>query len=207
MKPIAKKLVVGCDGILMIDLLPVWTQWVVFGLSITGILAILSLAALATGLSSFTFFPPPSKDSWQHGTFLTLFRLHLYPLIALTAIVFDPLGGLRAKVQYGVGGLLLIIGFGMAIRITLQMGWRNAFGEKLGLITTGWFAWSRNPIYVFTWLGIVGWALIANHWLITILLSGWTLMYLIAPHFEEPWLESEYGDEYADYKSRVRRFI
>ena len=101
---------------------------------------------------------------------MALFRLYLYPLILLTVLIFSPLAGIRALAQYVVGGIALLVGFGMAIRITLYMGWRNAFGERLGLMTTGWFAWSRNPIYVFTWLGLIGWAMLANSWMVTLLL-------------------------------------
>ena len=101
----------------------------------------------------------------------------------------------------------MLIGFGMAVRITLYMGWRNAFGEKLGLKTTGWFGLSRNPIYVFTWLGMIGWAMLANSWMITFLLSAWAIMYMVAPYFEEPWLEAEYGEDYLKYKKSVRRFV
>ena len=187
--------------------LPVWTSWAAFGLSLTGALAIFVLSALSALRSDFQFFPPPKKDSWQHKTFLALFRLYLYPLIGLSVLIFKPLEGTHAWAQYTVAGLLLLIGFGMAIRITLYMGWRNAFGEKLGLMTTGWFAWSRNPIYVFTWLGMLGWTMIANSWLVALLLSGWAIMYFIAPHFEEPWLEEEYGADYLAYKQSVRRFI
>lgn len=190
----------------MIDV-PVWMIWSAFCLSLTGALAIFGLSARSAWRSDFQFFPPPSKASWQHRTFLALFRLYLYPLIGLSLLVFEPLDGTRAWVQYGVGVVLLLIGFGMAIRITLYLGWRNAFGEKLGLITTGWFKWSRNPIYVFTWLGMVGWAMIANHLLVTILLSTWAIMYLVAPYFEEPWLEAEYGEDYFAYKQNVRRFL
>jgi len=190
----------------MIDL-PLWMSWAVFGFSLAGVLAIFVFSALSAFGPKFQFFPPPSKYSWQHRTFLALFRLYLYPLIGLTVLVFEPLEGTRAWIQYTVGGLLLLIGFGMAIRITLYMGWRNAFGEKLGLMTTGWFAWSRNPIYVFTWLGMIGWAMIASSWLVTLLLSAWAIMYVVAPYFEEPWLEAEYGDDYQKYKQSVRRFI
>jgi len=190
----------------MIDL-PIWMTWAAFGLSLTGALAIFGLSALSVLRSDFQFFPPPNKNSWQHKAFLGLFRLYLYPLIGLTVFVFAPLEGARAWAQYGIGGVLLLIGFGMAIRITLYMGWRNAFGEKLGLMTTGWFAWSRNPIYAFTWLGMIGWAMIANHWLVTLLLGAWAIMYLVAPYLEEPWLEAEYGTEYLNYKQTVRRFF
>ena len=190
----------------MIDL-PDWITWAAFGLSLSGALVIFGLSALSAMRSNFQFFPPPSKQSWQHTAFLALFRLYLYPLIILTALTFQRLEGMRAWTKYAVGGLFLVIGFGFAVRITLQMGWRNAFGEKLGLMTTGWFAWSRNPIYVFTWLGMLGWAMFANSVLVTILLSAWVIMYLVAPVFEEPWLQKEYGTDYLEYKSRVRRFL
>lgn len=190
----------------MIDL-PVWTTWAAFGVSLSGALAIFGLSALSALRPDFKFFPPPSKTSWQRKTFLILFRLFLYPLITLTVMTFEPLEGARAWVQYLIGGLLFITGIGMAFIITLQMGWRNAFGEKRGLKTTGWFARSRNPVYAFTWQGLLGWAMMSSHMLVAILLSIWALMYLYAPRVEEPWLEAKYGDEYIAYKQKVRRFF
>jgi protein-S-isoprenylcysteine O-methyltransferase Ste14 len=106
-----------------------------------------------------------------------------------------------------VGTLFVLIGFGLATTITLQMGWRNAFGEKKGLRTSGAFAISRNPVYVVTWLGLLGWGLIVADLLVTILLTAWFLMYVLAPLLEEPWLEEQYGDEYVGYKSGVPRFL
>jgi len=190
----------------MLDV-PEWFHWLAFSLSLTGVIVIFALSAISVMRGDFHFFPPPSKESWQHKAFLALFRLFLYPLIVLTVFVFEPPSHNRLLWQYVIGGFLIAIGFGMAIRITLQMGWRNAFGEKRGLMTSGWFARSRNPIYVFTWLGLIGWALIANSHLVTVLLAAWALMYLFAPIFEEPWLKQEYGDAYTQYKQKVRRFI
>ena len=138
---------------------------------------------------------------------MLLFRIYLYPLIVLTALQFEMLEGMKAVIQYGIGGVLLLFGFGLAFRITLAMGWRNAFGEKRGLRTTGWFARSRNPIYVVTWIGLLGWALIANSLPVSILLAIWALLYLLAPLLEEPWLEKEYGEEYLEYKRQTPRFL
>lgn len=87
------------------------------------------------------------------------------------------------------------------------MGWRNAFGEKRGLVTDGYFSISRNPVYVATWVGLVGWAFIINSTFVTILLGFWAALYLLAPIFEEPWLEEVYGDEFRAYKNQVRRFF
>lgn len=190
----------------MINAAP-WTLWFSFGLSLTAILIIYAISLFAAIRDDFDFFPPPSKQSWQHKAFLTLFRLFVYPLVILTALVFDPDQYILGWWQFMGGAILSFMGFGMATRITLQMGWRNAFGEKRGLMTSGWFAKSRNPIYVFTWLGLIGWALIAHSILVSILLLAWGMMYAFAPHFEEPWLVQAYGEEYSLYKQKVRRFI
>ena len=109
--------------------------------------------------------------------------------------------------RQGVGGVLAVTGIGLAFWISIQLGWRNAFGEARGLVTDGWFRFSRNPIYVVTWLGLLGWAIILNDLRVTFLLSLWAAMYWLAPRIEEPWLERQYGDEYCAYKQRTRRFF
>ena len=110
-------------------------------------------------------------------------------------------------VAIAIGGILFCMGFGFAVRLTLHMGWRNAFGEKRGLVTDGFFSKSRNPVYVATWVGLAGWALIANSFLVSMLLGFWAVLYLLAPIFEEPWLEQMYGAEFRAYKQQVRRFL
>ena len=187
--------------------IPVWLPWLLFAVSLASILAIFAMAGLAHFRSGFQFFPPPSKQSWQHRGFMLLFRLFLYPLIALSVLTFEPAIESSNLVRYGSGLTLFTVGFGLALWITLQMGWRNAFGEKRGLVTDGWFRFSRNPVYVATWIGLVGWGLIANQLPVTILLLAWAALYLLAPFFEEPWLEAQYGAAYRDYKARTRLFV
>ena len=147
------------------------------------------------------------KRSWQYRTFWAFFRLFLYPLVALSILVFEPAEDAGAMARQGVGGVLAVTGIGLAFWISIQMGWRNAFGEARGLVTDGWFRFSRNPIYVVTWLGLLGWAIILNDLRVTFLLSLWAAMYWLAPRIEEPWLERQYGDEYCAYKQRTRRFF
>jgi len=186
---------------------PAWIDWVAFGLSAAGGLSILSLAALSAARSGFQFFPPPSKESWQHNAFLVSFRIFLYPLVILSLLVFPKVSGVLGWLQLGIGLTLSIIGFGLAFRVTFQMGWKNAFGEKRGLKKTGWFERSRNPVYVATWLGLIGWGMAVNEPRVLILLSLWGFMYWIAPRFEEPWLEQQYGDDYRLYKTNTPRFL
>ncbi|MCR9080208.1 MAG: hypothetical protein NXH78_14015 [Hyphomonadaceae bacterium] len=177
---------------------------ILFVLSLVGGTLLLSLASASTALRSFEFFPPPSKKSWQFLAFIGLFRLFVYPLIVLSVLKYEHPNDWN---QIVLGAAFLVLGFGTAILITLQMGWRNAFGERRGLQTSGWFRLSRNPVYVATWIGLVGWVIIIPVMQVAILLALWGLMYLLAPLVEEPWLEREYGSEYLAYRRRTRRFL
>jgi protein-S-isoprenylcysteine O-methyltransferase Ste14 len=76
------------------------------------------------------------------------------------------------------------------------------------LQTTGIYSYSRNPMYVgllFTYLGM---AFIFGNWWTLILLP--LLIVLITNRVilpEERYLTRAFGDEYADYKIKVRRWI
>ena len=179
---------------------------VLFWLSIISSLSIVLFTMAASLTQKFHFYPPSQKEGWQHPTFMWLFRGFVYPLIALSILKFHPIETLWDTIRITVGPLLLIVGFGLAFWITFQMGWRNAFGEKKGLVTTGWFRWSRNPIYVVTWIGLIGWFLTIQHWQVTIILAIWAVLYLFAPFLEEPWLEKKYGQAYIEYKGETPRF-
>ena len=180
---------------------------ILFAISLGSVCIILLLSLAAAARENFQFWPPPSRTSWQHRSFLILFRFFFYPLILLSVLEFD-IGAIATRaIAIMLGTLMFFIGFGYAIRITIQMGWRNAFGEKRGLVTDGYFSKSRNPVYVATWVGLVGWALIANSILVSILLGFWAVLYLFAPMLEEPWLDKTYGDKFRAYKNQVPRFF
>ena len=78
----------------------------------------------------------------------------------------------------------------------------------VSLVTTGPFRFSRNPLYVAITFLYVG---------LTVLLNSWWGVVLLAPllivlHWgvvrrEERYLELKFGDEYAEYRSRVRRYV
>lgn len=76
------------------------------------------------------------------------------------------------------------------------------------LITTGMFAFSRNPIYLADLLVLIAWAI----WLgnifniaLLVLFVGYIHRFQIAP--EERALGTLFGDVYREYCSRVRRWI
>lgn len=177
-----------------------------FWLSIFSSSLIALLATIGSISPTFDFYPPPRKEGWQHPTFMWLFRGFFYPLIGLSIFSFQPDRTMWDIIGIAIGLPLLITGLGLAFWITFQMGWQNAFGEKKGLISTGWFHWSRNPVYVFTWIGLIGWSLTVRDDQVTILLVIWGLFYLFAPFLEEPWLEKMYGKPYVEYRAKTPRF-
>lgn len=178
-----------------------------FALSLMSIGVIFGLSLASLLRKSQMFFPPPSTRSWQSKVFLLLFRGFLYPFIGLSLIAFTSSETPYHLFSLIIGGGLLLTGFGLAFHITFKMGWGKAFGDSGGLVTTGWFRYSRNPVYVATWVAMVGWAILVPDWKIWILLALWASLYLFAPYFEEPWLEAQYGTAYTEYKNTVPRFF
>lgn len=168
-------------------------------------IVLLSLISLASG--RFQFWPPPRTDSWQYRTFWMLFRVLVAGVVVLSVMDFEGLGPQNAAVRYFIGIPLAVLGFSLAFYASFYLGWKNAHGEKQSLETDGLYGWSRNPVYVVSVLGFIGLGIAIHSALVYSLLAIWTLLYLIAPFLEEPWLEREYGEAFALYKARVPRFV
>ena len=150
-----------------------------------GLLAIVTIAAFSSlkfVRPRFEFWPPPSPNSWQHRVFRALFRVFFATLLVLSFVDFQP-GSIGRHV---IGGIGVLLGFGFALRWTGFLGWRDAFGEATGRKTTGPYAWSRNPIYVVSILGMAGWAVAVGSGYLSVLLALWALLYIGAPFVEEP---------------------
>jgi len=177
-----------------------------FILGACALVLLIAFALASLAVPRFQFFPPPGRRTWQYQLFWVLFRLLMVSLMFVCVLDFGGLGPSTVFVRV-CGVLLLLLGFGMAFRITAYLGWRQAHGEAEGLIADGWFRRSRNPIYVFSLIGMFGLALVVNSAYLNWLLSGWALIYLLAPFVEEPWLAKQFGGPYRDYLRRVPRFL
>lgn len=109
----------------------------------------------------------------------------------------------------GVGlclmGLLILlwslISFGRSFRVGIDVD------KPDKLITSGIFAYSRNPIYVAFWIILLGQFLIFPNWILLVYLgaASWLLHRQVLR--EEEYLSQHYGSEYSDYMSRVRRYL
>ena len=177
-----------------------------FAGSVAAIVIIYGLTLWSWLTGKFKFWPPPNLHCWQYRTFWALFRIFVLCLIATGTVDFHGLGE-PSLAQASIGLGLAIVGFAAAVSITLDLGWRTAHGDADQLKTTGAYAWSRNPIYVASVVGMAGTGLFVHSTLAYILLSLWALGYLVVPFVEEVWLEDHFGDSFKLYKSRVNRFF
>jgi protein-S-isoprenylcysteine O-methyltransferase Ste14 len=97
--------------------------------------------------------------------------------------------------------LLSLVSFGRSFRIGIDID----HPEKL--VTTGVFAFSRNPIYVAFGFVLVGQFLVFPNWIMLVYLGGGIWLFHRQVLREEEFLRKHYGEEYAEYCRRVRRYL
>lgn len=110
-----------------------------------------------------------------------------------------------------LGALLVILGFTIFAWAFYSFGnsWRVGFDTKTpgALVTSGIFALSRNPIYLFLDLWFIGIFLING----TLVFFVFSLLALFHMHYqilrEEEFLNELYGQPYNDYRSRTARYF
>lgn len=76
-----------------------------------------------------------------------------------------------------------------------------------GLITTGAFAISRNPIYVSFAIMLIGQFLIYPSWILLIYIFAGMLRFHTQVLKEERFLKEQYGKEFNAYCKQVRRYL
>ncbi|MGH2847722.1 MAG: methyltransferase family protein [Thermoleophilaceae bacterium] len=141
--------------------------------------------------------------------------VELAPIVAVALIVIlnlvAPVRFLPLAVSLLVGIPLLIVGVGLFgwAQVTMLRGDENPAPHKATahLLTGGAFRVSRNPIYAGGTTGLLGLAVLldtATGVAVVVLLGLLAHSSAVA---EEPYLEEKFGDEYREYRSRVRRLI
>lgn len=83
----------------------------------------------------------------------------------------------------------------------------NPTRPTTALLTTGPFRLTRNPMYLAWELIVIGVGLAANApWVILMAIPAAILTRRLVIDKEERYLDTTFGSEYRDYKSRVRRW-
>lgn len=102
-------------------------------------------------------------------------------------------------------GLLLFIASLVSFGQSFRVGIDAVHPDRL--ITTGVFAFSRNPIYVAFGIILSGQFLIFSHWILLLYLGAAIWLFHRQVLREEEYLKRHYGQEYAAYCKRVRRYF
>jgi protein-S-isoprenylcysteine O-methyltransferase Ste14 len=97
--------------------------------------------------------------------------------------------------------LLSLVSFGKSFRVGID----TDHSEKL--VTTGVFAFSRNPIYVAFGSVLFGQFLIFPNWILLVFPGAAVWLFHRQVLREEEFLKKRYGNEYSEYCGRVRRYL
>ena len=150
-----------------------------------------------------------------------LIELALEPLLVLwtVQIVFTSVGKPIFNLPYlwdlpavqWIGIILCAVGIAIFIAALISFGtaWRVGIDDKNSdrLVTDGIFKYSRNPIFVFMNMYFFGVFLVYP----TVFFLIFSICFTAGIHLqilnEERFLQSKFGDEYAEYKKKTRRYI
>ena len=110
------------------------------------------------------------------------------------------------------GLALVIAGCALAAaaagRFVLRGTTLHPTGQPSRLVASGAHAWSRNPMYLSLTIIYVGLALaLGRAWPLILVVLPWASMNWAVIPFEEARLRQTFGEDYAGYCRRVRRWI
>lgn len=119
---------------------------------------------------------------------------------------------MTTQMAHWAGFALAVAGCSLAAaaagRFVLRRTTLHPTGEPAHLVVTGAHAWSRNPMYLSLTVIYVGFALaLGRAWPLILVLIPWASMNWGVIPFEEARLRRTFGEDYAGYCRRVRRWI
>ena len=147
------------------------------------------------------FLIPPFALFYFYIVFAEAFHLPAVSRQEFFRLEFTPWIGV-AFCTAGLGLLLWsLISFGRSFRVGIDTDRPDR------LVTSGIFALSRNPIYVAFASVLLGQFLIFPNWILLVYMGAATWLFHRQVLREEEFLKKHYGEEYADYCRRVRRYL
>ncbi len=158
--------------------------------------------AAALEKSFFLFFP-----LWLFQ--ILICALHLENLQFLPSILTTPLFA-HTFLSYAGSAILLlsVVIFALAL-VAFRTSWRVGIDtdQPGGLVTSGIFSLSRNPIFFSMNLYFLGTFLINGNWFFLISSVIMIFGFHLQIRQEEIFLAEHYGEPYHRYTSQVRRYI
>ncbi len=147
------------------------------------------------------FLIPPFALFYFYTVFAAAFNLPL----ASTQRVFHSEASSWVGVFLCFGSLTLfllsLVSFGKSFRVGIDIDHPNQ------LVTTGVFAFSRNPIYLAFGFVLLGQFLVFPNWILLVYLVVGIWLFHRQVLREEAFLRKQYGQEYTEYCNRVSRYL
>ena len=139
-----------------------------------------------------------------------------WALAVVAGLVLDWLAPLPFLPEDWPAGLLGAVVFVLALALaiwaidTMTRAGTNVPTNRptTAIVESGPYRFTRNPIYLGMFLGLAGLAVAFNNLWLLILLVPFALVirYGVVAR-EEAYLERKFGDDYGDYRARVRRWV
>lgn len=137
---------------------------------------------------------------------IAISRLFLLGLALLLVATRTPLlpGSRLGGAAYWLGFLLLMASMlGRLWSLLYLSGYKTR-----EVVAAGPFSVTRNPLYLFSFIGAVGGALVANHlWFALLVVGGFIVYYPFVILSEEAGLRKGLGEPYEAYCRRVPRLL
>lgn len=170
-----------------------------------------------TGINPFRFTTNHNSAHDYIGASMKVFILLLLIVVLAHSLLpsvyayFAPIEYLQTNVIKHAGFALVhisLIGI-MTAQHQMKQSWRIGidYENKTKLITHGLFSFSRNPIFLFLLIGLVGMFLLLPNALSFAVLFAAYLVLQVTMRLEEEFLLTQHGTLYAAYKSKVRRLL
>lgn len=113
-------------------------------------------------------------------------------------------------VVLGVIGVVVVVALSVAMSRAFDRHntSANPKSETTAIVDTGPFKYSRNPAYLTVGILQVAIGLLLNNvWVVVLTAPALIAIHMMVVKKEERYLEDKFGNEYLQYKSRVRPWI
>ena len=123
-----------------------------------------------------------------------------------------PVGLIESAIMSYAGGTLVLL----ALIVLALLGFKfrqervsiEPWKPTSKIMSTGLYAYSRNPIYLVFCIMVVGIGVTLNSfWIFISFVPAAFIVYHTAIAKEEKYLEQKFSEEYREYKSKVRRWL
>jgi protein-S-isoprenylcysteine O-methyltransferase Ste14 len=154
---------------------------------------------------------PPEED--RPGVPIAPPLLFVFPIIAALALEwFFPTSFAQGPIRWIIGALMFLVGIALTVCgfITQKRAGTDPipFNPSTRIVAHGVYRFSRNPMYLGFAVCTFGLAiLVDSQWMLFAVPIGLVLTDRLVITREELYLERKFGEEYLDYKRRVRRWI